>query len=134
MITPKFETIKKDGKWKVVRQDVFTAYKSGLPDGEYELILQKKEHSKTLSQLAYLHGVVFAVASEASGYTREEVKGLLKGILLTRYVKKNGKEISYVPSLADLKKAEMSSFIEDVIIHCAKEWSCVIPSPDEVVN
>lgn len=109
------------------------AYIDGLAGQKVEMVIQKPQDSKTLAQLAYFHGVVCVIASEASGYTREEVKGLLKGEFLTKYVKSpTGKEIAWVPSLADLKKGVMSKFIDDSIILVAKHWHCVVPPPDEV--
>lgn len=109
------------------------AYLQGLEGMKVVEIIQKPEESKTHSQLAYFHGVVCKVASEASGYTIEEVKGLLKGEFLTRYVgSPTGKEVAWVPSLADLKKPEMSKFIDDCIILIAKHWHAVVPPPDGV--
>lgn len=123
-----------DGFQEAQRQ----AYLEGLEGKEVEEIVQKPSKSKTLQQLRYVHGVVFKLASEASGYTPEEVKGLLKGQFLTKYVKlsdkgpKFFKEVPIVRSLADLKTDEMAGFIDECIILIAKHWHCVIPSPEEV--
>ena len=77
--------------------------------------------------------MIFALCSESSGYTRQEVKGLLKGEFLTEYAESpNGTKTAYVKSLADLTMAEMSRFIEDCIILAAKHWGVVIPDADEV--
>ena len=86
-----------------------------------------------MQQLRYIHGVIFALCSEASGYTRQEVKGLLKGEFLTEYAESpNGTKTSYVKSLADLTMTEMKEFIDDCIILAAKHWSVVIPDAEEV--
>ncbi len=109
------------------------AYLEGLDGSLVDEIIQRPSQSKTMKQLAYLHGVCFRLASEASGYTPEEVKGLLKEHFLKRFITSpSGKEVSYTPSLADLKREDMSKFIDDVIIFCAKHWSCVIPPPEDV--
>jgi len=133
MLQPKFKVVKKNGQLIFDRPEVRTAYIFGLKDGDYEEIIQKPQDPKSLQQLRYIHGVVFEVASQASGYTNEEVKGLLKGHFLKRYIKSpTGKEVSYVPSLADLKKDEMTDFIDKCIQFIAMYWQAVVPSPDEV--
>lgn len=115
--------------WPEQRQ----AYLSGLEGKEVEEIIGKPEEAKTNPQLRYFHGVICELASEVSGYTKEEVKGLLKGQFLTKHIKSpTGQTIHWVPSLADMKKEDMRKFIGDCIMLCAKHWHCVIPSEDEV--
>jgi len=116
------------------RPEVFGAYVQGLAEkGDLELTVQPWRKEKSLQQLRYVHGVVFALCSEASGYTRQEIKGLLKGQFLTDYVESpDGKKVSYVKSLADLTMTEMKRFIDDVIIFAAKHWGCIIPDAEEV--
>lgn len=134
MITPRWHVRAEGRKLVFDRPEVFGAYVQGLAEkGDLELTVQPWRKEKSLQQLRYIHGCVFALCSEASGYTRQEVKGLLKGQFLTDYVEtSNGKKIAYVKSLADLTMKEMSIFIEDIIIFAASHWSCVIPSADEV--
>lgn len=99
---------------------------------DVECIIQKPKDPKTMNQLAYFHGVVAKIASEASGYDMEEVKGLLKGYFLTKYIKApDGQEVPFVPSLADMKKPDMSNFIEDCIRLIAEHWGAVVPAPGE---
>jgi len=117
------------------RPDLFCAYIQGIAEkGVLECTIQPWRKEKSLQQLRYVHGIVFVLCSQASGYTVKEVKGLLKKEYLTEYVvsKKTGQEIPIVRSLEDLKMSEMSQFIDDCIIHAATEWSCVIPDAEEV--
>ena len=128
-----FMGIVKSGQFIPDRPEVRNAYLAGLEDKRVEEKIGIPTESKTLRQLKYLHGVVFKYASESSGYSVEEVKGLLCDMYLKRQIesKRTGKIISYTPSLADLKKNEMSDFIESCIMLCAKEWHCVVPSPED---
>lgn len=135
MLKPKFHGRITRGEFEVddFQVDQRGAYLQGLEGQKVEEIIQKPQESKTHSQLAYFHGVVCEVASEASGYTRKEIKGLLKGEFLTKYVSSpTGKNIAWVPSLADLKKDEMSYFIDSCVILIAKHWHAVVPPPDGV--
>jgi len=114
---------------------LFCAYIQSIAEkGDLECTIQPWRKEKSLQQLRYLHGVVFVLCSQASGYTVNEVKGLLKREFLTEYVtsKTTGKEIPIVKSLADLTMAEMKQFIDDVIILAAKQWRCVIPDSEDV--
>lgn len=134
MITPRFHCRVEKDKLVFDRPEVFKAYIQNLSHkGDLELIIRPWQKEKSLQQLRYIHGVVFAIISDASGYTPEEVKGLLKGYFLTKYVKApDGKEVPYVKSLADLTLDEMKQFIDDCIIMAAKHWGCVVPSPEEI--
>ena len=133
-MTPKFYGKAKGGVFVPYMVEQRRAYLIGLEGKELCEEIGMPKDNKTLQQLRYIHGIVFKYASEASGYTKIEVKGLLKNMFLKRYVtsKKTGKEISYVPSLEDVTKDEMREFIDDCIILCAKEWHCVIPSPEQM--
>ena len=134
MINPRFKCKLVKGQIVYERPDLFCAYVQGLKEGDLECTIQPWRKEKSLQQLRYVHGCVFILCSQVSGYTVNEIKGLLKKQYLTEYVvsKKTGKEISIVKSLGDLTMAEMNQFIEECIIHAATEWSCVIPSSDEV--
>jgi hypothetical protein len=134
MIIPRFHCRAEGRKLVFDRPEVFGAYVQGLVEkGDLELSVQPWRKEKSLQQLRYVHGVIFALCSEASGYTRQEVKGLLKGEFLTEYIEApDGKKIAYVKSLADLTMPEMKEFIDDCIILAAKHWSCVIPDAEEV--
>ncbi len=134
MIIPRFHCRAEGRKLVFDRPEIFGAYVQGLVEkGDLELTVQTWRKEKSLQQIRYVHGVIFALCSEASGYTRQEVKGLLKGEFLTEYaVSPDGTETAYVKSLADLKMPEMSRFIEDCIILAAKHWGVVIPDAEDV--
>ena len=135
---PKFAGIVKDLQdygiqFVADRPDVYFAYLQGLLNKSVEVIIRIPKDNKSLQQLRYFHGVVCRIASEASGYTMPEIKGLLKGYFLNEYIKApDGREIAWVPSLADLKKSEMSDFIDNCITLIATHWHAVVPSPEEI--
>lgn len=135
MILSRFHCRAEGRKLVFDRPEVFGAYVQGLAEkGDLELTVQPWRKAKSLQQLRYVHGCIFVLCSQSSGYTVKEVKGLLKKEYLTEYVvsRKTGQEIPIVKSLEDLTMAEMSQFIDDCIIHAATEWSCVIPDAEEV--
>lgn len=134
MILPRFHCRFEKDQLVYDRPDIFCAYIQSIAEhGDLEATFQPWRREKSLQQLRYVHGIVFVLCSQASGYTVKEVKGLLKGEFLTDYIEtKEGKKVSYVKSLADLTMSEMKQFIDDCIILAAKHWSCVIPDSEEV--
>lgn len=133
MIIPRFHCRFEKDHLVYDRPDIFCAYIQSIAEqGDLEATFQPWRKEKSLQQLRYIHGIVFVLCSQASGYTVQEVKGLLKGEFLTDYVEtKDGKKVAYVKSLADLTMKEMKQFIDDCIILAAKHWSCIIPDSDE---
>jgi len=130
---PKFIGTIKNGHFIPERLPVFKAYIQGFEGRQVECVLRKPQNPKTLQQLRYFHGVVCKVIANNTGYTQDEVKGLLKGHFLTEYVKgPTGKEVPIVPSLTDLKKIQMTEFIDQCITLAATHWHIVIPAPNEV--
>jgi len=131
---PKFIGVIRRGDFVPDRPKVFYAFLRGMEGKRVECIIRPPQNPKTLQQLRYFHGVVCKCISDNTGYTVDEVKGLLKGHFLVEYIKgPAGKEIPIVPSLADLKKLKMSEFIDNCIRLAAEHWHIVIPAPDEVV-
>lgn len=133
MITPRFKASIKNGAIFFDRPSVLHNYLLGLTDKTLEVVIQPWREDKTLSQLAYFHGPLLQIGSEASGYEKNELKDLLKRQFLTyHFTTKKGTVVELVPSLADLKKDQMSTFIDDSVRLIAKEFHAVVPSPDEV--
>jgi hypothetical protein len=94
---------------------------------------------RTLSQNAYLHGVVFVWAArgmtEAFGrpVTMLEAKDVLKErFLRVPFVDANGEARCYITrSTAELDKAEMSVFIDNCIQWCDDFLNVKVPPPDQ---
>jgi len=133
MPVPRFKAVCKNGAIWFDRPNVVSSYLAGLSGKVIEVVVQPWRESKTLSQLAYFHGPVLQIGSEASGYEKNELKDLLKRQFLTYHLTtKKGQNVELVPSLADVKKDVMSRFIDDSIRLIAKEFSAVVPPPDDV--
>jgi hypothetical protein len=79
---------------------------------EIQLVLEHRKASKTQNQLGYLYGHVVPAIAGYTGYSADEMIGVLKGKFLTRNL---GTEKEYVASLTELSKAEMSTFINQCV-------------------
>ncbi len=132
-VVPKWRCTIKDGKLSINRPDVFEGWLRSQEGKPQELVVKPQRDDKTMSQLAYFHGVICKLLSDYTGYTLNETKGLCKGHFLTTVVRSrlDDKEIAIVPSLADLSKHDMSEFIDNCVMLAAK-LGVVIPPPSEI--
>ena len=83
---------------------------------------------RSLSENAYMHGVVFSVFAIDLGWTLDEAKQYFKGLFLT--YKKDG--VTFVKETSKLDTAEMEHFLECCRTHALKEHQIIIPLPNEV--
>lgn len=83
---------------------------------DVELIIRAPQEDKTKQQLGYLWGHVIPQIAERTGYSKDEVYGMLKYKLLRRQIDYHESEPVYiVRSLSELNKEEVSKFIEDSV-------------------
>ena len=118
-----------DGKVVLDHQKIFEVYlRSFKKSTRIELVVGPIRKDKTTQQLRYFHGVIAAVFSEETGYTKEAAKGILKRTFLTKNRNTKGE---YVPSLSELSVQEMSDFIDSCCLWLA-ENGIYVPeaSPD----
>lgn len=108
-----------------------------LKDGEYVVEIKKYKKPRSLSQNAYLHGVLIPCFRDAlyeAGYddiTLAQVKQHLKTKFLTREIinKETGEILTYVQDTSDLNTEEMGIFFEQVWKYAAEDLNYTIPSP-----
>lgn len=101
--------------------------------------ITKVRDQRSLSQNAYMHGVVFMAAAkgfaEAWGgdWNMDRAKNVLKEeFLRTPIVDHNGEVRSWeTRSTADLNVEECSRFIEQCIEYCQEKLGVTVPSADE---
>lgn len=73
---------------------------------------------RTNKENRYFHGPVLDILSDHTGYTPEEMKGILKWIFK-------------VPSTSGLSTVEMEKFLTQIRQWASIELNCYIPLPDE---
>ena len=79
---------------------------------------QKTGKNRSNPQNSYFHGVILPVLSEYTGYSNDEMKGVVKW--------KFG-----IKSTAALTTLEFEKFCEDVRRWASAELGCDIPEPNE---
>ena len=127
---PKFTGIVQDGKI-----EFYTGQKTYLNnwiktlEGE-RVVLQIKKYrpQRTDPQNRYLHGVVFKVLADHTGYTLEEIKEAMK-IKFASKTDENG--LLIVERTSKMSTARMGEFIEQVCSWAARDMDCYIPPPNE---
>jgi hypothetical protein len=114
-------------------------------DGDYGLLIQSLE-GKDVSlaigawkpyssdrQFAYYYGVVLKLISEKTGYSREELDGIFKGMYLYEYIKLGDKMERRLLSKKEITTARFTEYMNDVIAWAAKPpLSLVFPNPEDV--
>jgi len=105
------------------------------------ITIEKKKRKRSLSQNAYLHGVVIPMCREgflAVGYkySIEETKTDLKRMFAVYdKVNKNTGEIrEYIKDTSDMTTSEMMDFIADIQRWGAEFLSIVIPDPGQPIQ
>ena len=103
-------------------------------DGAYVLTVKKYKANRSEEQNRYLHGVVFKIIADHTGYSLEEVKELMREMFLNEMKVLHGVEVSIGKSTTKLNKTEMNEFIEKIRDWASLELYCYIPDPNEVVK
>ena len=117
-------------------KDRFRHYLSGLPDGDYELILRKKKSQRSLNQNNYYWGVCIELISQHTGYDPDEIHEILKQMFLPKRMEiqtASGtihKTIS--KSTTELDTKGMEEYLENIRRWAASELGCNVPEPNEI--
>ena len=129
-MTPKFTGKVIDGKI-----DFFSGQKVYLEnwlrtlEGEKVVLTVKKWHGqRTQPQNSYLHGVVFKLIADHTGYTLEEIKDAMKEKFASK-TDENGLVI--VEQTSKMSTLRMMQFIEDICRFAVTMLDCYIPPPNE---
>ncbi len=100
------------------------------------VVFGTRKRDKTLPQLGYLFGHVIPQIAEYTGYSEDEVYGILKYKFLQAHVCLNSnsdKSVwceNYVRSLADCTREEVAKFIDDCV-SWGTSLGCEIYPPDK---
>lgn len=133
MIKPKFKGIIKNGKLDMYNLDRFKEYFKKFEGKDVAITIDKWSSIRSLQQNNYLHGVVFKMIADETGYTIPEVKDKIKVETgFVREIEAKGEKILVLKETSQLSKKEFGEFVD-----ACRDWAIVrlklnIPSPDEV--
>lgn len=106
-------------------------------DWELEVTVKRLRATRSLDQNAYYWGVVVQLLSEHTGYTPDEIHGLLKAKFLPKRLAVcdgNGEiqdELVLGGSTRNLNKLEFGDYMESIRQWAAEMLDVVIPDPDQ---
>ena len=130
--------VKETGELHIYRNIDFLEAVKLFTGKQIVLTLEKKKNKRSISQNAYLHGVVFPVACDGLndvGYrvSLEETKTLLKQkFLIKEFVNENtGEIIESIKDTSELTTTEMMDFIAEIQQWASEYLSVYIPDPNE---
>ena len=119
----------KDGKLKIPKKGWFFNMLTTFIDTEIQITVERRKHTRTLKQLAYLWGVCYPLISEHTGETPEQLHLIFKAKFLQSNKTWRGGNYIIHRSTSELSSEEMGDFITSVITE-ASELGVVIPMPD----
>lgn len=125
MPIPKFFGKIERGKLKLWNREALDSYLASLKDGDYELVVKERSQVRSNELNKYLWGVVFYLISEHTGYTKEEVKELMKKDFGLK------DEDGSLKSTSKYTNKQMLAFIDEVRRFWA-ENDLYIPDPNAV--
>lgn len=123
------EILLEDGGGKLLpyRAGEIQAHVDALEGKPVDVSIRLHRPQRSLSQNAYLHGVVIPLLAEHCGYEPEEMKDALKLKFLRIH---NDTDLPTVRRTRDLTTAEMAEFVRQCQ-HLAAELGVYIPDPGE---
>jgi len=125
----KFYAGVKDGCLNVDRHSLFLAYFRGLPENtRLEITVQEESQDTTLSQWSYYFACIVTPLSESTGYTKEEVDGIICKKFLTQ---NPGTDREYIKSKTKCNRAETAALIDQAAMFAA-ELGVVVCPPDKM--
>jgi hypothetical protein len=147
-MTPAFKGIVKDGVFKLRdgQRSQFLEYCQGLADGDYWLSLKKKYKPAVWKQYKYLYKVVYPMIADETGYTIEEVDGLMKSKFFVDYVETESIDLIGKHGVLDrfvwfkikskasdvTNTKELGDYIGEIKRWCLDFYGIRIPEPNEV--
>lgn len=120
----------KKGKLHIPKKGWFFAMLEGFQDDEVIVTVQRKKHTRTLKQNAYLWGVVYPLLAEYTGETQDELHKIFKAKYLQQKKMWRGGEYAVQRSTAELTSEEMGDFISSVVLE-ASDLGIEVPLPDK---
>ena len=112
----------------------YAVHMQKLEGEEVQQTIEKKKKDRSNVQNGYYWGCVLEMTSEYTGFTDEECHQIFRKRFL-KYEKlgKNGKRGIFFRSTTDLKTGEFEDYLAKIRQYMAKEYSLIIPLPNEVV-
>jgi hypothetical protein len=117
----------KGGKLLLDRPELYQAFIPTLEGLRIELTLEKESEDITKNQWAYLFAVLYPAIALETGYTVEEVDGMLKKRHLT--VNRSLKN-EYVKDKSSLNREQLAQYI-DLCLLDAANLGIIVPPPDK---
>lgn len=112
-------------------KEALSNYFSSQEGKELTATFSKAKSQRTLSQNAYLWGIVYKLVGEATGHSVNEVHEILKRMFIPpRIIVYRGKELRIAGSTSNLSKIEFSEYLERIRAE-AGELGITIPDPEQ---
>ena len=113
----------KGGKLILPERNILDNFIRSQRDCDVELILRKQKKTRSLQQNSYYWAVIIKLLSEHTGYSADEMHGVIKW----KFVYTQDKS-----STSDLSTFDYTVFIDEIREWAQQELDVYIPVPNEV--
>ena len=120
------------GELRVENNSEFLCYLSTLEEKNVEVIVRIPKSIRSYNQNRYYWGVVVNLLSEETGYSKDDMHEVLRGMFLSSIINFKGKEIPMVKSTAELNTKEFEDYLSQIRMWASKDLSVYVPDPNEV--
>ena len=131
MITPIFTGTVTKGKMEISNRNDFLAYISTLEGKTIQVVVKEQKNTRSVRQNAYYHAVCVKMLADETGYTKDEMHDILRGMFLAKTIIFRGKEMYTVQSTTSLSTTEMEEYLSSIRQWASMEINCYVPDPNE---
>lgn len=130
---PKFKAKIINGKMEIHDKTRLQEYYRKFEGQDVSIVIDKWSSIRSLQQNKYLHGVVFKMIADETGYTLSEAKEQTKiSVGFYKEIDFNDEKLLILKETSKLSKNEFMEFVE-----ACRDWALItlnlnIPSPDNV--
>ena len=105
-------TISPGGRLVVLDPDTLRSWCERYAEKDIEIVFRKRTASQSSEQRGYFFGHVIPAIASYTGYSEDELYGLMKEKFLERFTEDGQR---YVLGISSLDKNELSQFIQEVV-------------------
>lgn len=133
-MNPRFPATNKNGKLSIHGKEQFQLWLSTMPEEIDVVVMKKRKPSRSNQQNKSLWGITYAVISQETGYTPEEVHDFCRAKFLSTWEEINGEEIQRIKSTTELNTQEFEDYQSKIRQWASMKLSIYIPLPNEVIQ
>jgi len=129
----KFKASVKNGKASLDKPHLYSEAIKKYEGKEIQITIDKWSSIRTHQQNSYLHGVLFKMIAEHTGYSIQEAKNKVKcEIGFYDEIKVKGEKVLIMKETSKLNKKDFGEFVDSVRIFAMERLDLNLPLPSDI--